>query len=123
MRRENGDFYRVFVTRSAAPATPPRVSRNNFLGATLMWRVKDCAEVGKEGAATGRPSRHLWQRRRAAAIIDATLRTSRNTPLGDEDDGRCRVCGRSVELSFEHVPPRSAGNSNTSWTYGLESLL
>src|SRR4051794_4140109 len=51
------------------------------------------------------------------------MRIDRNQALRDDEGGRCRLCGRAIELSFEHVPPRAAGNAGSAWTYGLESWL
>lgn len=41
----------------------------------------------------------------------------------DPDDDRCRVCGRLVPLSFEHVPPAAAGNEPNAWLYGIDAWL
>jgi hypothetical protein len=39
-------------------------------------------------------------------------------------DARCSICGESFEkLSFEHIPPRSAGNAERVETFGLEHWL
>lgn len=35
--------------------------------------------------------------------------------------GKCRICGKEDELSFEHVPPKSAFNKATLVEYTLES--
>jgi len=35
--------------------------------------------------------------------------------------GKCRICGKEGELSFEHVPPQSAFNEETVIEYTLES--
>ena len=51
------------------------------------------------------------------------MRTRRDRAADDPDDARCRICGRLVPLSFEHVPPRAAGNADAAWMYGLESWL
>ena len=32
-------------------------------------------------------------------------------------EGRCHVCGKQCSLSFEHVPPRSAGNASRAKLY------
>jgi len=32
-------------------------------------------------------------------------------------EGHCRLCGRYGDLTFEHIPPRSAANS-TRWRFG-----
>ena len=37
--------------------------------------------------------------------------------------GKCRICGRDGELSFEHVPPQSAFNKATAIEYTLESWI
>ena len=51
------------------------------------------------------------------------MRARRNQPARDPADARCRLCGSGGDLSFEHVPPRTAGNADTAWLYGLESFL
>lgn len=38
-------------------------------------------------------------------------------------DGSCRVCGATENLSFEHVPPRSAGNQGRAEMLGIEAWL
>lgn len=37
--------------------------------------------------------------------------------------GPCHVCGQTGPLTFEHIPPRSAGNSNARRALGLETSL
>jgi len=51
------------------------------------------------------------------------MRIERNVELDDPDDARCRVCGRDESLSFEHVPPRAAGNEDRAWMYGMDNWL
>jgi hypothetical protein len=38
------------------------------------------------------------------------VRTRREEPFEDEADSACRICGEVADLTFEHFPPKSAGN-------------
>lgn len=38
-------------------------------------------------------------------------------------DEECRICGQAMQLSREHVPPRSAGNLGTSRAHSLSEWL
>ena len=37
--------------------------------------------------------------------------------------GRCALCGKEGELTFEHIPPRSAFNSHRTKMYTGDQLL
>lgn len=41
----------------------------------------------------------------------------------DSDERRCRVCGMEVELTFEHLPPKSAFNARRAEMFGMEQWL
>jgi hypothetical protein len=51
------------------------------------------------------------------------MRIERTVEPDDPEDARCRVCGREESLSFEHVPPQSAGNAERAWMYGMDNWL
>jgi hypothetical protein len=51
------------------------------------------------------------------------MRFDRRAQPEDEDDAACRVCGRVTDLTFEHVPPRSAGNRGRAEMLGIEGWL
>lgn len=51
------------------------------------------------------------------------MRLSPRDALSGPDDDCCRVCGRRGDLSFEHIPPASAGNEPNAWMYGFEDWL
>lgn len=41
----------------------------------------------------------------------------------DVVDGRCRLCGRTAELTREHVPPRAAGNTGRVVAHTVEDWV
>lgn len=51
------------------------------------------------------------------------VRLDAKTTSEDPDDDRCRVCLRRSDLSFEHLPPRGAGNDDAAWMWGLDNWL
>lgn len=51
------------------------------------------------------------------------MRTRRQSSSEEPEDGRCRVCGREGPLTFEHLPPSSAGNEPNVRLLGLEDWL
>lgn len=44
-------------------------------------------------------------------MIDEIIK---NSPLLKEGIGKCALCGKVCELTFEHIPPKSANNSNSA---------
>lgn len=48
----------------------------------------------------------------AAAAPDGVLEGGELLPRVRSPDASCRICGATEELSREHIPPRTAGNSD-----------
>jgi len=40
-----------------------------------------------------------------------------------KNKGICAICGKGTKLTFEHVPPRAAGNVEDAVVYGIEEWL
>jgi len=40
-----------------------------------------------------------------------------------KNKGICAICGKGTKLTFEHVPPRAAGNVDDATVYGIEEWL
>src|SRR3989442_1531870 len=40
-----------------------------------------------------------------------------------KNKGICAICGKGTKLTFEHVPPKAAGNEESSTIYGIEEWL
>jgi hypothetical protein len=59
----------------------------------------------------------------AAGRDNVSMRFDQRDPIGNEEDTRCRVCGREVELTFEHLPPRGAGNRGRAEVLGIDAWL
>ena len=38
-------------------------------------------------------------------------------------EGKCRICGKISPLTYEHVPPRKAFNSNKAFVYCGRKIL
>jgi hypothetical protein len=51
------------------------------------------------------------------------VRIDRKQPFEDNDDAACRVCGRVTDLTFEHLPPSSAGNEGRAEMLGIDEWL
>lgn len=51
------------------------------------------------------------------------MRIHRKKPFEDPDDAACRVCGRVTDLTFEHLPPSSAGNKGRAEMLGIDEWL
>jgi hypothetical protein len=51
------------------------------------------------------------------------MRTDARTPPEDDADAACRVCGTPEGLTFEHFPPRSAGNRGKIEMLGIDAWL
>lgn len=43
--------------------------------------------------------------------------------MGKSTIGKCKLCGRELPLTYEHVPPQSAYNTTSVKEYGLEDLI
>lgn len=40
-----------------------------------------------------------------------------------KNKGICAICGKGAKLTFEHVPPRTAGNVDHATVYRIEEWL
>jgi len=131
---ENGKFYRAAQLYKEGQGPPHAVhvyekihqgvwSYNGLFHLVDAWRERDERRVvfkslklvaaPDEGASPGR--RRRWQERRR--IIPTEVKVE----VWSRDKGRCRICGATDELHFDHVLPYSKGG--TSLTAANVQLL
>lgn len=58
-----------------------------------------------------------------AGCENRVVRFDPTAPHEDADDACCRVCGRQTALTFEHLPPKGAGNRERAEMLGVDAWL
>jgi hypothetical protein len=78
--------------------------------------ARGCHDLGPQALVRSRRG-HGW--RRCDNGREMRLDDQRTNP----DERRCRICGMEVDLTFEHLPPKSAFNARRAELFGMEDWL
>lgn len=79
--------------------------------------------VAKEGVELDADTVAAIANEAMAAAPDGVLEGGELLPRVRPSDASCRICGATEELSREHIPPRSAGNSDTHHSHSITEWL
>lgn len=79
--------------------------------------------VAKEGTEVDQVLFGALASEAAAAAPDGVLQGGELLPRIRQPDASCRICGSKVDLSREHIPPRSAGNDDRHRSHTAEEWL